>query len=429
MGTGCFEQRNLPASKRSIGISVLEAARRRISRALDDFEKVYISFSAGKDSTVLLHLVCEEARRRGRKIGVLLIDLEAQYSLTISHALACREAYADCTEWFWICLPIHLRNAVSVYQPHWVCWDPEKEKDWVRSLPPGAITDCSFFDWFIPGIEFEEFVPLFAEWYSAGKSCACFVGIRADESLNRFRTIASRSKERHSGLGYTTKVLDGVYNFYPLYDWSTEDLWLWHSMNPGRQHNRIYDLMHKAGLTIHQMRICQPYGDDQRRGLWLYHLLEPQTWGRVVARVNGANSGALYVQESGNMTGYRSVTLPPGHTWRSFADLLLASLPAKTAAHFKAKIEVFRKWWMDRGYQSGIPDEADSRLESKREAPSWRRVCKSILRNDYWCKGLGFTQHRSGSYERYLKMMEKRRQKAEWDLAARESLFSKEVGQ
>ena len=53
--------------------------------------------------------------------------------------------------------------------------------------------------------------------------------------------------------------------------------------------------MHKAGLTIHQQRICQPYGDDQRRGLWLFHLIEPITWAKVVARVNGANSGALYI--------------------------------------------------------------------------------------------------------------------------------------
>ena len=423
MGTGCFESRDLPPSKKPIGISVLDAARLRIAKAFDEFEKIYVSFSAGKDSTVMLHLVCEEARKRGRRIGVLMIDLEAQYTMTIDHATRCRDEYKDCSDWFWVCLPIHLRNAVSVYQPHWVCWDNEHKKDWVRNPPTKAITDTAYWDWFVPGLEFEEFVPMFAEWYSDGKPTACFVGIRADESLNRFRTIASQNKERFNGLSYTTKVSDNVYNFYPLYDWRTEDLWLWHAINPGKQHNHIYDLMHKAGLSVHQMRICQPYGDDQRRGLWLYHLLEPQTWGKVVARVNGANSGALYIQETGNMTGYRSVTLPAGHNWRSFADLLLSSLPVKTSQHFKAKIDVFRKWWMDRGYPQGIPDEADQRLESKREVPSWRRVCKSILRNDYWCKGLGFTQHKSGSYERYLKMMDARRKRSEWNLANREGLF------
>jgi predicted phosphoadenosine phosphosulfate sulfurtransferase len=417
MGT---EKRKLPNTKRPIGISVLEAARRRIAIAFDKFERIYVSFSAGKDSTVMLHLVADEARNRNRDFGVLMIDLEAQYLLTIEHGLRCRDMYADCSHWHWVCLPISLRNALSMYQPQWVCWDEAAEQQWVRQPPEGAIVDTTHWDWFVSGMEFEDFVPLFGEEYSGGESTACFVGIRTDESLNRFRTIASQHKERWENKGYTTRVTDSVYNFYPLYDWRTEDVWTWHAKNPGKPHNKLYDLMHKAGLTIHQQRICQPYGDDQRRGLWLYHLIEPQTWGRVVSRVNGANSGALYIRETGNMTGYRAVTLPENHTWRSFAELLLQSLPDKTAHHFQAKIDVFRKWWMDRGYEEGVPDEADPALEAKRKVPSWRRICKAILRNDYWCKGLSFTQHRSGSYDRYLKMMAKRRQKPEWDVDARE---------
>lgn len=413
--------REMSKCKIPAGISVLEAARKRIAIAFDECPRVYVSFSAGKDSTVMLHMVAEEARRRGRRFGVLLIDLEAQYKLTMEHAERCREMYADCTDWYWLCLPVHLRNAVSMYQPQWVCWDPDAKDLWVRTPPDGAITDHDYFDWFVPGMEFEEIVPEFAKWYAHGEKTACFVGIRTDESLNRFRTIATSKKERLDGYSFTTKVAENVYNFYPIYDWRTEDLWLWHARNPGMPHNKLYDLMHKAGLTIHQMRICQPYGDDQRRGLWLYHLIEPETWGRVVARVNGANSGAMYVQESGNMTGYRAVTLPPGHTWRSFAELLLSSLPDKTARHFRDKVDVHRKWWMERGYPGGIPDFSDAKLEAKREAPSWRRVCKSILRNDYWCKGLGFTQHRTGSYDRYLKMMEKRRQREEWRIDELES--------
>ncbi len=361
---------------------------------------------------------------------MLLIDLEAQYTLTINHAEECRSMYADCTEWFWICLPIHLRNAVSMYQPQWVTWEPGAEKSWVRKPPEGAIVDEKYFEWFIRAMEFEEFVPAFAHWYARGEKTACFVGIRTDESLNRFRTITSKVKERLGDLPYTTKVTGDVYNFYPIYDWITEDLWLWHARNPDKPYNKLYDLMHKAGLSISMMRICQPYGDDQRRGLWLYHLIEPETWGRVVARVNGANSGALYIRESGNMTGYRAATLPPGHTWRSFAELLLGSLPKQAADHFRAKVEVFRKWHMDRGYPEGIPDEADPKLEAKREAPSWRRVCKSILRNDYWCKGLSFTQHKTACFDRYLKMMQKRKSKPEWNLDEREShpLFDRLAG-
>jgi predicted phosphoadenosine phosphosulfate sulfurtransferase len=49
-----------------------------------------------------------------------------------------------------------------------------------------------------------------------------------------------------------------------------------------------------------------------------------------------------------------------------------------------------------------IPDEAPEELESKCWVPSWRRLCRTILRNDYWCKGLGQTQPKSEAYKRYI---------------------------
>ena len=400
--------------KRSLDSNVYDAAVDRVKWTFDNFERVYLSFSAGKDSTVMLHIVMDEARRRGRRIGVLMIDLEGQYGLTIEHAKKCFAMYAENVEPYWLCLPMHLRNGVSVYEPFWKCWDPAAKPAWIRPMPPLAISDQEYFPFFHEGMEFEEFVPLFGQWYAQGKPCACFVGIRADESMNRFRTIASTSKIKHSGNQWTTKVIDEVYNIYPIYDWRTRDIWIYHAKFPDKPHNPLYDLMYKAGLTINQMRICQPYGDDQRRGLWLFHIIEPETWARVVARVNGANSGALYINEHGNINGYRGISKPEGHTWQSFATLLIKSMPEKTQVHYQNKISVFVRWWMERGYGAGIPDEADHRLEAEKKVPSWRRICKSLLRNDFWCKGLSFTQHRSEAYEKYLSLMKKR--KENWNL-------------
>ena len=400
--------------KRGLGVDVLTAARERIAWTFDMFPRVYVSFSGGKDSTVMLHLIMDEAIKRQRKVGLLFIDLEGQYKVTIEHIAKCFEMYRDHVEPFWCCLPIHLRNAVSVYETHWICWDREKEPAWIRRPPESAITDEAHFPFFRKGMEFEEFVPEFGEWYSQGELTACFVGIRTDESLNRYRTIQTLKKQRLEGKQWTTLCRPNLYNIYPIYDWRTEDLWTFQARNKRLPHNRLYDLMHFAGLSIHQMRICQPYGDDQRRGLWLFHLIEPETWARIVARVNGANSGALYVQESGNVTGYRAISKPPGHTWRSFARLLVNSMPPRTKEHYENKIVLFRKWWMERGYPEGIPDEGDYAMEAKRRIPSWRRVCKSLLRNDYWCKGMSFTQHRSEAYEKYLKLMRER--KAKWQI-------------
>lgn len=396
--------------KKYLDITTLEAARERIATTFDEFPKIYVSFSGGKDSTVMLHLVMEEAKKRNRKVGVLLVDLEGQYKVTIDHLQKCYDMYAENLEPFWVCLPIHLRNAVSVYETHWICWDKDRQEDWIRPLPPMAISDESFFPFFHKGMEFEEFVPLFGEWYAKGGKCACFVGIRADESLNRYRTIASKSKTPYKEYAWTTKVTENVYNIYPIYDWKTQDIWVYQGKNLDKPSNRLYDLMYKAGLTIHQMRICQPYGDDQRKGLWLFHLIEPETWAKVVARVNGANGGALYVQESGNVTGYRKINKPQGHTWKSFANLLVNSMPPKTKEHYENKIFLFQRWWEAKGYPDGIPDEASYALEAKKKVGTWRRVCKSLLRNDYWCKGMSFTQHKSEAYGKYLALMKRRKE-------------------
>lgn len=383
---------------------VLEAARARIATVFDTFEKVYVSFSGGKDSTVMLHLVMDEAIARGRKVGVLVIDLEAQYALTMAHVENVLDMYKAHSEVFWVCLPMLLRNAVTQYEPRWCCWDPEARSAWVRELPQHAGVKASVddFDFFEPRMEFEEFMVLFGIWYGGGSDTAAFVGIRCDESLNRFRTIASRTKETFSGLQYTTKVEGSLYNVYPIYDWRTEDIWRYHARFPTKPHNHLYDMMHLAGLGIHQMRICQPYGDDQRRGLWLYHIIEPHSWARVVARVNGANQGALYINETGNVTGYNAISKPPGHTYQTFCNLLLESLPASTRKHYLEKFSAFIAAWARRGYVDGIPDEAPRVLENKHWAPSWRRLCKVLLRNDWWCKGLGLTQPKSAAYGKYL---------------------------
>lgn len=392
---------------------VYTAARERLSAVFEDFRHVYLSFSGGKDSGVLLNLALEVAREKGRlPLDVLLLDLEAQYQHTVDFIR--RMADNPDVRMYWCCLPIHLRNAVSQIQPHWVCWHPDDRDIWVRDLPehPAVISDESRFPFFRRGMEFEEFVPEFGEWYSAQhghEPVACLVGIRSDESLNRWRTIASERKTRWKDYGWTTLTSPHVYNAYPIYDWTTEDVWIANGKF-GWDYNRIYDLMHLAGVSLHDMRLCQPFGDDQRQGLWLFKILEPDVWAKVVGRVQGANFGNRHVEEMGNVLGNIRVTLPEGFTWKRYAKFLLSTMPPYLARHYRTKIAKFLKVWrkdIRAGKYPGIEriyDAADPRLEAARKAPSWRRICKCLLKNDYWCKSLSFSQTKR-EMERQLDMI------------------------
>jgi len=396
------------ATKRYLDISVLEATKRRISEVFDNFEKCYISFSGGKDSTVMTHLVISEAIKRGRKVGLLIIDLEAQYTNTIDHIKEMVEIYKDHIDLHWFCGELLLRNAVSDFEPKWVCWDESKKDIWVREKPKYQ-SDLSQYDFYQPKMEFEEFMVLFGKWYAGDKLTAGFIGIRSDESLHRYRAIVSNKDGlTFNGNKWSTKLTNVLYNIYPIYDWRTEDIWLFHFKHPEYSYNKIYDMMTKAGVKFSNQRLCQPFGDDQKKGLWLYHLLEPMTWYKLINRVSGVNSGALYVQDTGNMTGAGKITKPDGHTWESFTNFLLKTLPVKMQKNYRERFIKFIAGWKQRGYDK-IPDEAPHDLEIKCWAPSWKRMARCILRNDYYCKGLGQTQPKSEAYLKYKEIKAKRK--------------------
>lgn len=393
-------------------INVYNAAVERFDYIYSNFDKVYISFSNGKDSGVLLNLAIEAARRAGKlPVNVLYIDMEAQYrhAIEFTHRMFSRPE----VQGWWVCLPIHLRNAVSQYQPHWLCWDKDKRDAWIRDYPDNkwVVKDEDFFPFFVRGMEFEEFVPAFAEWFAGGEKTACCVGIRSDESLNRFRTIASESKVKLDNKNWTTKLnpkeeSSKVYNCYPIYDWRVEDIWRANGKF-GWDYNKIYDIMHLAGVPLHKMRLCQPYGDDQRQGLYLFKILEPETWAKVVNRVEGANFGNRYTENDRTTLGNYKVNLPEGHTYESYAQFLLETMPPYLAEHYREKINKFIAWWDKEGVKT-IPDTADMKEEAKRKVPSWRRICKVLLKNDYWCKGLSFSQTKK-ELEKQVEMITKYR--------------------
>ncbi len=380
--------------------NVLDAAISRLRYVFDEFESIYFSVSGGKDSSVMVQLAERVAAEKNKTYDVLYIDMEAQYAHTIAHIDELKQLEHIGT-FYHVSLPLALRNAVSMLQPKWVCWDETAKKFWVRPLPAGSINagNCPW-SWFRRGEEFEEFIVEFAHWYHdthPGKT-ACGVGIRADESLNRFQTIAFyERKEEYADKHWTTKLADGIYNFYPIYDWRTEDIWGAVSQMDLLS-NDIYELMYKNGLSIHQQRLCQPYGDDQRNGLDQFRALEPETWERVLNRVNGVNFGNIYCRTTalGNIKSFK----PDEMDWEQYTVFLMESIGLynrELMLHYYGKIRKFIRWFekTDGIAISDIPGEADKKLEQQRKAISWRRIARALEKNDFYMKRLSFAQTKS----------------------------------
>lgn len=94
--------------------SVLEATQKRIEYLFDNYDNIQLSFSGGKDSTVLFHLLNAEAKKRDRKFYVFFLDQEAEYQGTI-----------DMMEWVmrqpnviprWYQVPTFMTNSCSQQQ-------------------------------------------------------------------------------------------------------------------------------------------------------------------------------------------------------------------------------------------------------------------------------------------------------------------------
>lgn len=412
--------------KNYLNKDVYQAANERIEFIFKNFEKVYLSFSGGKDSGVMLNLTLDYMRSVGekRKLGIMVLDNEANYTHSLNFMHKIIHKNIDLLDVYWCCLPITLPCTVSSYATEWQCWGERDKKRWIRpmSKEPYIVNmqNHPFGSWFEEDMPYDEFWDKFGEWYSEGKSTACMIGIRTDESLNRWRAIMNDQKEMVQNKHWTKRKTDKapVYNCYPIYDWATEDIWRANARFEW-DYNELYDIFWKAGLSIHQMRVASPFMSESKSSLNLYRVIDPHVWATLCARVQGANFIATY----GKQLNYHSFKLPEGHTWKSFVKFLLATLPKEVSENFKLRfIQSFKYWGrVGRGLpektikelqEAGIniklngatahgrkekervriqsfPDHLDMLSCHNSEVASWKRFAITILKNDHTCKYMG----------------------------------------
>lgn len=408
--------------------NVYDAFQTRMRLIFEEFENIYVSFSGGKDSGLLLNLVLDFQKKYypERKIGVFHQDFEAQYTVTTEYVERTFERIKNEVEPYWVCLPMATRTALSSYEMYWYPWDDTREKAWVRKMPQKEYVinmQHNPMTTYRYRMHQEDLAKQFGRWYRMShgdKKTVCLLGLRADESLQRYSGFLNR-KYGYQGECWISRQFKDVWCASPIYDWTSDDVWHANYLF-AYDYNHLYDLYYMAGLKVSQMRVASPFNDYSKDALNLYRVIDPEIWVKLVGRVQGANFAGIYGKTKA--MGYRNVTLPEGHTWKSYTMFLLDTLPARLRNNYVKKFNTSIEFWHktgggldedaireleEHGYKirrngvsnytlnkksrivflGKIPDDTDD-IKSTKDIPSWKRMCYCILKNDHICRFMGF---------------------------------------
>ncbi len=265
--------------------NVLEASFERLQFVKENFDRVVVAFSGGKDSTPTLHL----ASQIFDEITVYFWDKESNLLSTKDFIMDTFDALPDRVFPYWFCLKYKMRNALSVYEPYWYCWDESCQDRWIYQPPKRNYVITADNNILEHDPERHNLYKLFADYMSEGGKyrTAILVGLRTDESLNRFRAV---TKNPQFGRDWITQTdAKNCYNIYPIYDWSFGDVWTYISRN-AVPYAPVYDKMFKAGLYKRNMRISQSFCDVSKKGIPVVREIEPESFERFMNRVAGMNS-------------------------------------------------------------------------------------------------------------------------------------------
>lgn len=390
--------------QKNIDTDVYTLAKYRINRAYDLFDKIVVSFSGGKDSTVILNIAREVAEERGKlPLEVIFFDEEALHFETIEYVKRVNANPDYDLKWF--CLDFKHINSCSKSHPYWYCWNKEEEHLWCRPMPNDAITYVE--GWETGMSQFD--TPKVFYPKSLGITIGLIVGLRAQESLRRRRVVSNREHDNFIGAyaDSKNKQYRHIQTVKPIYDWLNEDVWSAPKIF-GWDYNITYDIYDKLGISLNDQRVAPPYGQQPLRNLWMYAQGFPELWEKLLERVPGAATAARYSRTPlyALGTSVSSVQKPDNQSWKEYIQLQLDKWPpdvrGKVANRIKNEI---RKHY--RKTSDPIPDEERHlNLETGvSTALSWRWLAKVAQSGDF----KGRLQPNYYEAKNIIKMMEKKR--------------------
>lgn len=338
-------------------INVLEKSRERIRYIFDNFDSIIVSVSGGKDSTVLASLAIEEAKKRGRVIGMFFLDEEVVYQNTIEQVDYLMNISPENTKRWWLQVPFHLTNATSLKDSQLISWDPKRKKDWMRKRKIYNVLNPPWGN--NPTISNKKkgfgFYDAISNFEDCFENTAFLVGLRTDESLNRFRTMIKNPG--YKDILWSTKKKKN-FTFYPIYDWHMNDIFKYIYDNDLKYH-KYYDFKFKKGINANELRVSSLIHEKSFKSISELPEFEPDTYNKLVKRIGGI----AFAQETAkDKKAFKVNKLPKNYkTWKEYRDFLL-------------------KTYQDQDKKSIFVKRFSKHLENEYV---YRQQCRQLFLNDY----------------------------------------------